>query len=73
MDELSVGMVDIARQLEAVWQDAVEYWHDSTTDYFEQNYWWPLAEAMSAYIDAVRALEEVLSAADTLTSIDYHT
>ncbi len=65
-----MSLMDIARRLEGVWQESAERWHDSTTDYFEENYWWPLAETMSAYIDAVRVLERELAAIETLASTD---
>lgn len=71
MDKLSAPMVDIARELENVWQETAEGWRDSTAAYFEQNYWWPLAETMLATIDAVRALEEELSAVRALAHDDF--
>lgn len=73
MDELSTSLVDSARHLEGVWQDSAERWRDSAADYFEHNYWWPLAETVSAYIEALRALEVELAAIESLADIDYHT
>ncbi len=71
MDTLSAEFLDIARQLEKVWQETSEDWHDSTFTYFERNYWWPLAETMLAYLNALRALEQELSAVNALTGADY--
>ena len=62
MDELSAAMLDIARQMEAEWPKAADNWHDSTADYFEYNYWLPLAETTLAYIHALRDLEHELTA-----------
>ena len=70
MDELSAPMLDIARQMEAEWQEAANNWHDSTSAYFERAYWLPLAETTLAYIHALHNLEYELASLRALANSD---
>jgi hypothetical protein len=51
------------RLLEAAWDQARQHWHDDMARNFEARHWTPLTQECRTYLDGLRALMEVLEAA----------
>ena len=56
------------RLLEDAWDNALQYWHDDPARDFAAHYWTPLHTESRFYLEALRKLTEVLSAAERETS-----
>ena len=52
------------RLLEAAWGQAWQHWHDDTARHFDTRRWAPLAEECRSYLEGLRALMDVLEAAE---------
>ena len=52
------------RVLGAAWEEAAGYWQDEVARHFETDHWTPLAERSRAYLEALRALLDLLETAD---------
>jgi hypothetical protein len=50
--------------LGAAWQDAAQQWQDEVARQFETDHWTPLAQRTRGYLDALRALLDVLETAE---------
>ena len=50
--------------LSAAWEEAAGYWQDEGARHFETDHWTPLAERSRAYLEALRALLDLLEAAE---------
>jgi hypothetical protein len=58
---------DGERQLRLVggaWEGAVPHWQDEVARRFDADHWTPLVEQSRAYLEALRALLDLLEAAD---------
>jgi hypothetical protein len=56
--------------LGAAWQDAAQHWQDEVARQFETDHWAPLAQRSRSYLDALRALLDVLETAERDTEFD---
>jgi hypothetical protein len=52
------------RLLEAAWDQARQHWHDDLARHFDARHWMPLDQECRSYLQALRALMEVLDAAE---------
>jgi hypothetical protein len=53
--------------LGAAFQDAARHWQDEVARQFETDYWTPLVQRSRGYLDALRALLDVLETAERET------
>jgi hypothetical protein len=52
------------RLLDAAWGEAARYWQDEVARQFGADHWTPLAQRARAYLEALRALMDVLETAE---------
>jgi hypothetical protein len=52
------------RVLGAAWEEAAGHWQDEVARHFEADHWAPLAERSRTYLEALRALLDLLEAAE---------
>jgi hypothetical protein len=52
------------RLLSAAWEQAVPHWQDEVARQFQADHWTPLAQQTRSYLEALRALMDVLETAD---------
>jgi hypothetical protein len=52
------------RMLEAAWNQASQHWHDDMTRHFDTRHWTPLSQECRSYLDGLRALMDLLDAAE---------
>ena len=52
------------RLLGAAWEAAARHWQDEVARRFDADHWAPLAQRSRAYLDALRALMDVLETAE---------
>jgi hypothetical protein len=50
--------------LDAAWEEAARYWQDEVARQFAADYWTPLAQQARVYLEALRALMDVLETAE---------
>jgi hypothetical protein len=55
---------DQLRMLDAAWEEAARYWQDEVARQFAADYWTPLAQQARVYLEALRALMDVLETAE---------
>jgi hypothetical protein len=56
--------------LGAAWQDAAQHWQDEVARQFETDHWTPLVQRSRGYLDALRALLDVLETAERDTEFE---
>jgi len=56
------------RLLGAAWDEAAQHWQDEVARRFDTDHWTPLVQQSRAYLQALRALMEVLEAAERDTT-----
>ncbi len=54
--------------LSDAWDKVTQLWRDDVTDNFAERHWTPLQHESRAYLEALRALTDLLSAADQDTN-----
>ena len=52
------------RVLDAAWDEAARHWQDEVARRFEADHWTPLAQRSRAYLEALRAMLDVLESAE---------
>ena len=52
------------RLLDAAWEEAARYWRDEVARQFAADHWTPLAQQARAYLEALRALMDMLENAE---------
>jgi hypothetical protein len=52
------------RLLDAAWEEAARYWRDEVARQFAADHWTPLTQQARAYLEALRALMDMLEAAE---------
>ena len=52
------------RLVGAAWEEAAQYWQDEVARRFETDHWAPLVQQSRAYLEALRALMDLLESAD---------
>jgi hypothetical protein len=52
------------RLLDAAWEEAARYWQDEVARQFAADHWTPLAQHARAYLEALRALMDMLENAE---------
>ena len=50
--------------LGAAWEEAAEHWQDEVARQFDTDHWTPLVQQSRAYLEALRALIDVLETAE---------
>ena len=50
--------------LGAAWEEAAQHWQDEVARRFHADHWTPLVEQSSGYLEALRALMDVLETAE---------
>jgi len=55
------------QRISGEWQNVQSSWHDSTTDYFANNFWAPLEDELTDYIRALENLADVIEEVRFLT------
>ena len=55
---------DQLRLLGAAWEEAVPYWQDEVARQFDTGHWTPLVQQSTTYLEALRALMDLLEIAD---------
>jgi hypothetical protein len=53
------------RLLEAAWDRASQHWHDDVARHFDTRHWTQLSSECRSYLEALRALMDVLDAAQS--------
>jgi nucleoside-diphosphate-sugar epimerase len=56
------------RLLEDAWDNVLQHWHDDVAVHFAAHHWAPLQQESRFYLEALRKLMDVLSAAERETS-----
>jgi hypothetical protein len=52
------------RLLDAAWEEAAQYWQDEVARQFATGHWMPLVQQSRTYLEALRALMDLLETAD---------
>jgi hypothetical protein len=52
------------RVLDAAWDEAARHWQDEVARQFDTDHWTPLAQRSRAYLEALRAMLDVLESAE---------